>query len=328
MPHSHITPEGATVSNLRAAVIGAGNMGRHHVRILSSMPDVDLVGVVDTDTERAAQHASPAGAGVYETIGQLPEVDLAVIATPTDSHVEAALELIGRGTHVMIEKPLAATPESAQRIVEAAAKAGVTLAVGHVERFNAAISVLAGLVEKPVMLSFERLSPYTPRIADSVVFDLMVHDLDLACWIAGGYPTRIEAVGTKVFSDLYDVASAVLEFPSGCIASLQSSRATQDKVRRISVSERNRFLVADSIRQDVSIKRETTVEFTDETGGMYRQANVVEVPYLDRSGEPLARELRDVIDAIRTGRPPLVDGAAGVNAVRLAHDVERAAGSR
>jgi predicted dehydrogenase len=228
----------------------------------------------------------------------------------------------------MIEKPLAATPEEAQRIVDAAEAAGVVLAVGHVERFNAAISVLAGLVNEPVLLSFERLSPYTPRIADSVVFDLMVHDLDLACWIAGSYPTRVEAVGTKVFSDSFDVASAVLEFENGCIASLQTSRVTQDKVRHISVSERDRFLVADSIRQDVSIKRETTVEFTDDTGGMYRQANVVEVPYLDRSGEPLGRELRDVLAAIREGRAPLVDGTAGVNAVRLAYEVEQAAGAR
>jgi predicted dehydrogenase len=303
-------------------------MGRHHIRILGSMPDVDLIGIVDPDTERAAGHIGTTGAGVYASIAELPDVDFAVVATPTHAHVGAALELIGAKTHLMIEKPLAATPEEAQRIVDAAEAAGVVLAVGHVERFNAAISVLAGLVNEPVLLSFERLSPYTPRIADSVVFDLMVHDLDLACWIAGGYPTRVEAVGTKVFSDSFDVASAVLEFENGCIASLQTSRVTQDKVRHISVSERDRFLVADSIRQDVSIKRETTVEFTDDTGGMYRQANVVEVPYLDRSGEPLARELRDVLAAIREGRAPLVDGTAGVNAVRLAYEVEQAAGAR
>ncbi len=312
---------------LRAAVIGAGNMGRHHIRILGGMTDVELVGVVDPDVVRALAHAQSAGTQVYASIAELPEVDFAVVATPTHTHVDAALELIGRGTGVMIEKPLAATPEEAQRIVDAAEAAGVVLAVGHVERFNAAVSVLGGLAQDPVMVSFERLSPYTPRIADSVVFDLMVHDLDLACWIAGGYPSRIEAAGTMVFSDSYDVASAVLEFPNGCVATLQTSRVTQDKVRRISVSERERFIVADSIRQDVSIKRETSVEFDDESGGMYRQANVIEVPYLDRSGEPLARELRDVIDAITSGGRPLVDGEAGVNAVRLAYEVERAAGS-
>lgn len=311
------------MSRLKAAVIGAGNMGRHHVRILGSMDDIELVAVVDPDAERALPHAQAAGASICPSCGELPDVDLAVVATPTAYHVETARALIERGVQVLVEKPLAPTPEEAQSLVEAADRADVILAVGHVERFNAAVSVLAGLVTDPVMLSFERLSPYTPRIADSVVFDLMVHDLDLACWIAGGYPTRVEAVGAKVFSESLDVASAVLEFESGCIASLQTSRATQDKVRLISAAERDRFILADSVRQDVSIKRETSVEF--EESGMYRQANVVEVPYLDRSGEPLARELRNFIDAITEGSEPLVTGRDGVNAVRLAYEVQRAA---
>lgn len=311
------------MKTLRAAVIGAGNMGRHHVRILGAMRDIDLVGVVDPDVDRAQPHADAAHARVFPSPNELPEIDFAVVATPTQYHVEVALELIRRGIHLLIEKPLAGSPEDAQRIADAAEAANVKLAVGHVERFNAAVSVLAGLTKDPVMVSFERLSPYTPRIADSVVFDLMVHDLDLACWIAGGYPVRVEAVGARVFSDSLDVASAVLEFENGCIVTLQTSRATQDKVRRISVSERNRFILADTVRQDVSIKQETTVEF--EENGMYRQANVVEVPYLDRSGEPLARELSDLISAIREDRSPLVDGQAGINAVRLAYEVERAA---
>lgn len=310
---------------LNVAVIGAGNMGRHHIRILGRMSDVRFVGVVDPDTDRARRHAELVGGAVFADLAELPAIDFAVVATPTHEHLATALALIDRGVNLLVEKPLAENPADARRIAEAAADAGVVLAVGHVERFNAAVSVLAALAHDPVMLSFERLSPYTPRIEDSVVFDLMVHDLDLACWIAGACPTRVEAVGTNVFSDSLDVASAVLEFPNGCMASLQASRATQDKVRRISVSERERFLVADSIRQDVSIKRETTVEFDDEMGGMYRQANVVEVPYLDRSGEPLERELRDVLDAISTGRAPLVDGEAGVRAVELADAVERAA---
>lgn len=308
---------------VRAAVIGGGNMGRHHIRILGSMRDVELVGVVDVDSERAAPHAESARTEVYPSLSELPDIDIAVVAVPTEHHLDTALALIERGVHLLIEKPLAPTPAEAERIVVAAQQAGVTLAVGHVERFNAAVNVLANLAEDPVMLAFERLSPFTPRIQDSVVFDLMVHDLDLACWIAGAYPSRVEAVGTKVFSDSFDVASAVLEFPNGCVASLQASRVTQDKVRRISVSERERFLLADSVRQDVSIKRETTVEF--EENGMYRQASVIEVPYLDRSGEPLARELSDFIGAVRARTQPLVSGEAGLSAVRLAYEVEEAA---
>jgi len=314
------------METLRAAVVGAGNMGRHHIRILGAMLGVDLVAVVDPDAGRALPHAAAAGTTVVSSLEQLPPVDIAVVATPTDTHLELAGELMRRDTHVLVEKPLAGTPEDAEALVEIAAAQGVVLAVGHVERFNAAVNLVGTLVIEPLMVSFERLSPYTPRIKDSIVFDLMVHDLDLACWLAGGYPTSIRAVGHSVFSDTFDVCSAVLGFESGCVVTLQASRVTQDKVRRICVSERDRFIVADSVRQDVSLKREVEVEFSDKDGvGAYRQANVVEVPYLDRSGEPLARELRDFVDAVREGRQPLVSGEAGLNAVRLAYAVERAA---
>lgn len=314
------------MQTLRAAVIGAGNMGRHHVRILGSMDDVELVGVVDPDTVRAAAHASAVGAKAYGSIAELPEIDLAVIATPTPYHVAAATELLGRGVHVLVEKPLAPTVAEAEALVALAAERGLVLAVGHVERFNAAVSLVASLVRDPKLVSIERLSPFTPRIGDSVVFDLMVHDLDLACWIAGGYPETVEAAGAAVFSDDLDVASAVLRFPNGCVVTLQSSRATQDKVRRITVSEPERYIVADTVRQDVLVKREVEVAFDEAEGQQvaYRQANVVEVPYLDRSGEPLGRELRDFVEAVRGEHPVRVSGADGANAVRLAHAVEEA----
>jgi len=314
------------MSTLRAAVVGSGNMGRHHVRILSSMPDIELVAVVDPDTARALPHAVAAGTGVVSTVGELTEIDFAVVATPTQYHLEVASELMRRGVSVLIEKPLAGNPEDAQKLVALAAECGVVLATGHVERFNAAVNLVGKLVTEPLLVSFERLSPYTPRIKDSIVFDLMVHDLDLACWLAGGYPTSVSAAGHKVFSDTFDVCSAVLGFESGCVVNLQASRVTQDKIRRISVSERDRFIVADSVRQDVSLKREVEVEYSDEGGASaYRQANIVEVPYLDRSGEPLARELRDFIEAVRGEHPPLVSGEAGLSAVRLAFAVEQAA---
>ena len=314
------------MATLRAAVVGSGNMGRHHVRILGAMPDVELVAVVDPDTERALPHATAAGTVVVGSVAELPPVDFAVVATPTQYHVEVASELMRRGASVLVEKPLAGSPEDAQTLVDLAAECDVVLATGHVERFNAAVNLVGALVEEPLLVSFERLSPYTPRIKDSIVFDLMVHDLDLACWLAGGYPTSISAAGHKVFSDTFDVCSAVLGFENGCVITLQASRVTQDKIRRISVSEKDRYIVADSVRQDVSLKREVEVEFSDLGGtSSYRQANVVETPYLDRSGEPLARELRDFIGAVRGEHPPLVSGEAGLLAVRLAFAVEQAA---
>jgi len=314
------------VASIRAAVIGAGNMGRHHVRILAGMADVDLIAVVDPGIDPATSTFPLDASRHLASIDDLPELDFAVIATPTQAHVDIACELASRGVHLLIEKPLAESPAEAARIVAAAEAAGVTLAVGHVERFNPAVRMIAKLATDPRLVQFERLSPYTPRIRDSVVFDLMVHDLDLACWICGGTPTRVQASGTKVFSDSVDVASAILEFPGGVIASLETSRVTQDKVRRIAISEPDRYLVADSIRQDLSMRRQTTVEFEETETPVYRQASVVEIPYVDRSGEPLAAELRDVLDAIRTSGTPTVTGRDGLRAVELAFAVEAVIG--
>ncbi len=306
-------------------MIGAGNMGRHHVRILRGLDGVELVGVADSDQPRARLVAGPFGVPVFPSIDDLPPIDVAVVAVPTAAHLGVATALMERGVHVLVEKPLASTPAEAAALVATAATAGVVLAVGHVERFNPAVMAVARVISDPVFVQFERLSPYTPRIGDSVVFDLMVHDLDLACLFAGGEPVRIESAGSAVFSDTLDVATAVLKFPSGCVATLSASRATQDKVRRIAVSERERFIQADCLRQDVSIKRETRSEFLDDAGGTYRQASVTEIPYLDRRAEPLELELRDFVDAVRSGGSPAIGGDAGLRAVDLARRVEAAA---
>lgn len=312
---------------LRAAVVGAGMMGRHHVRILGGMAGIDLVGVVDADVEGARARMGGVNAPVFDTIDHLPDVDIAVVALPTEAHVDAALALIGRGVHVLVEKPLALTAGDAERIVEAARDAGVALAVGHVERFNPVVRFLRSLPMTPKHIAFERMSPFTPRITSSVISDLMVHDLDLACELCGGEPVRTAAVATPVFTRMPDIASALLEFENGAIVTLSASRATQDKVRRISISEADRYIVADCLRQDVQIKRETTVEFAENEPNLYRQANVVEIPYLDRSGEPLALQMQDFVAAVTEKRQPTVTGEHGLRAVRLADAVERAAGS-
>ncbi len=312
--------------SLRFAIVGAGAMGRHHARILSGMRDVELVAIADPQIERARALTEVWGGAPIEAIEDAGDLDAVVVCTPTSSHAEVALPLIARGIHLLIEKPIAPSAQEADRIIAAADASGVVLAVGHVERFNPAVAALARLVREPVFMQFDRLSPYTPRIGDSVVFDLMVHDLDLACLLAGGAPVEVSAAGASVFSDSLDVASALLRFENGAVASVSASRATQDKVRRISISERERFIVADCLRQDIVIRRETVSEYLDDEGGTYRQASVSEIPAIDRRAEPLAAELADFVDAIRVGRPPRVDGRAGALAVRLAEQVERAAG--
>ena len=285
------------------------------------MEDIQLIGVVDSNPEVLAQVAASAGTKGFGSCDLLPEVDFAVVAVPTVEHFSVAEQLIRRGISVLVEKPLASTPDDAGRLVALADAHGVLLATGHIERFNPVVSALVRLVNEPLLMQFSRLSPYTPRIRESIVFDLMVHDLDLACLLAGAPPIEISAGGITVLSDTHDAASAVLTFPGSCVASITASRITQDKVRRISVSERERFLDADCLRQELSIKRETTGEYNADAS--YQQASIVEIPYLDRRAEPLALELRNFANAVAGLGHLQVDGRTGAQIVRLAHDIER-----
>jgi len=308
---------------LRGAVFGAGNMGRHHIRIMDAHPDIELVGIVDPDTKRARQHPSAAHTPIYGSVEELPQIDLAVVAIPTPYHLETGLALLERGIHILIEKPLAGNPIDARALVDAADAANAVLATGHVERFNPAVNMLARLIDEPLFISIERLSPYTPRIQDSVIFDLTIHDIDLACWLAGGYPTEIAASGTAVFSETIDAASSVLKFPNGCVVTLQTSRITNDKIRRISVSEKDRFIVADTLNQSIDVRKQARVSYQAKGDEItFEQSSIIESLAIDKSGEPLRKELDDFLQAIKTGSTPTVDGKAGLAAVELAQQLE------
>lgn len=312
------------MNKLRGAVIGAGRMGRHHIRIMSQHDLVELVGVVDPNVEAASLVAKPWGAPVFQSIDELPEIDVAIIVTPTAFHEEIGLALLDKGVHLLIEKPLAQSPEAARRLVDKANEKGLVLAVGHVERFNAAVSTLKKLCNKPKMILIDRLSPYTPRIQDSVVYDLTIHDIDLACWLADSEPVDVQAVGTKVFSDTCDAASTVIKFANGAIAALQTSRVTQDKVRRISVSEEERFIVANTLQQNIEIRRQADVSYEGEGDSLtFKQASVVETPMIDRGGEPLKVEQDDFYNAVLSGGKPMVSGEEGLRAVELVELIEK-----
>lgn len=306
---------------LKVALVGFGNMGQHHYRVLRMRKDVEVVGIVDPRAH-SLQHA--VDVQVMARIEDLSRVDAAVIASPTTTHKPIAERLIREGVHVLIEKPLASNAEEAQQLVQLAQQSRVVLAVGHIERFNPAVEMLREMVSEPLLLQFERLSPYSPRIPDSVVMDLMIHDLDLVYWL-GGRPADVFAVGASVVSDKLDVALAGIKLDGGGIATVQSSRVTEDKVRRIAVSERGRYILVDAVRQDIAVKKQTTVSFETEGRHAFRQTSVVEIPYLDRAGEPLAREIDDFLRAIHDGTHPRCTGEDGLRAVELARRVEQIA---
>jgi predicted dehydrogenase len=311
---------------LELAVVGAGIMGANHVRVASQLRDARVAFVVDADLERATSAARLVGARAAADVSEvLTSVQAAIVATPTPWHEPMGLELIEAGIHILVEKPIAPSPESGRRLVDAADRNGVVLQVGHVERFNPAVLELDNIVRDVIHVAVERISPYSPRISDGVILDLMIHDLDLVRSIVGSEVVDVSATARAVRSDTEDLASALLTFASGATATLTASRIGQNKIRTIEVTQSGSFVTVDLLRQDVTINRVDHSEYLSDQGARYRQTGVIEVPFLEHRGEPLHLELAGFVDCVRTGRPPRVPGADGLAALELAERVAAAA---
>lgn len=306
----------------RLGIVGTGIMGANHARIASMHRDVDLVAVVDPDLDRAVKLAESYGAAAFSDLDDcLDLVDCAIVATPTESHHPVAMALLAAGKHTLVEKPITSTVEQADDLIAAAATAGVILTVGHVERFNPAVLELDNLIRTPLHLTANRVSPYSARVTVGVVLDLMVHDLDIVAKLAGGAVRRVQASTLTVRSDSEDLATALVEFDNGVTATLTASRIGQQKIREITITQPDSFVTVDLLRQDVTINRVDHSEYLSSEGARYRQTGVVEIPFLEHRGEPLALELDEFISAIDAGRAPRVSGADGRAALQLALDV-------
>lgn len=308
---------------VRLAVVGAGVMGANHVRVASRTSGVELVAIVELDAEKRVALAQSAGIESASSISDLVSrvaIDAVVIATPTAFHYEVACECIAAGLHVLVEKPIATTPEEGEDLIRRAQAAGVVLSVGHIERFNPAIRELRRCIEKPIHLELVRIGPFTPRVSDNVVIDLMIHDLDLARALAGSEVTALSAIQQSPRTSGPDMVIALLTFENGVTASITASRIGQQKLRRVIVTQDDAVLAGDLIRQDVMIHRMQHVEFVSDSGARYRQSGIVEIPFIENRGEPLMEELRAFVETIRGG-DAVVTAADGVAALRLAAQV-------
>jgi predicted dehydrogenase len=298
--------------SLRIAVIGVGYLGRHHARILSDLPGVELVAVVDTNRARAEEIAEARKTrplvDYREVVGQ---VDAVTIAVPTERHLEIAAPLLKAGLPVLVEKPMARSLAEADAMIAAAREAGVPLGVGHTERFNPAVAEARPLLADPRFIEVHRLGTFPERSLDiDVVFDLMIHDLDVLLSLVTSDVESIEAVGVPVLTGRVDIANARLRFENGCIANLTASRISRDRVRRIRFFQHSAYLSIDYTAQKIEVWR-----LVKKDGAMPSiQGREVEVV----QEEPLKRELVDFIDAVRTGRAPAVSGQDGRRALELA----------
>ena len=308
------------MSHLRVAVVGVGYLGKHHARILAAMPDVQLVAVVDTNRPRAEEvAAATAGEPLFDARDLIGRIDAVSIAVPTDRHKDIALPLLEAGVPVLVEKPMAATLAEADQLIEAAARKGVALAVGHTERFNPAVQAAQPLLTDPRFIEVHRLGTFPERSLDiDVVFDLMIHDLDVLLSIVKSDVESIEAVGVPVLTGRVDIANARIRFANGCIANLTASRISRDRVRKIRFFQPAAYLSIDYAAQRIEmyrlVKGEAPVPVIE--GGE------VAVP----NEEPLKRELVDFVDAVRSRRPPGVTGEQGRRALALAQRITEAMG--
>src|SRR4051794_5665790 len=305
--------------DVRLAVIGSGVMGTNHARVASTLAGVELVAVFDQDRERSEKLAVEFGATAVSAVAELAGlVDAAVVATPTEFHAPVAHELITAGVDVLVEKPIAPDVETAQRLVDAADAAGRVLMVGHVERFNPAVLELDSLLDRVVHVEARRISGYSPRIRDDVVIDLMIHDLDLVSMIAGGSAAEVMSVVRAPRSASPDLAAALIAFDSGVTASLTASRVGQNKIRQIDITQRDNYVVLDLLSQGITVQHVEQSEFLSDRGRRYRQVGVVEVPFLEHRGEPLALELTHFAQCVRSRSRPRVSGVEGIAALDLA----------
>ncbi|HZR24409.1 MAG TPA: Gfo/Idh/MocA family oxidoreductase [Vicinamibacterales bacterium] len=299
----------------RVAVVGVGHLGRHHARILASLPGVELVAVVDTNRARAEEIAAASRTrALFDTKDLHDRVDAVTIAVPTEQHAVIATPFLAAGVGVLVEKPMTRTLAEADAMIAAAAKGGAILAVGQTERFNPAVDAARPLLTDPRFIEVHRLGTFPERSLDiDVVFDLMIHDIDVVLSLVNSEIESIDAVGVPVLTGRVDIANARVRFANGCIANLTASRISRDRVRKIRFFQPSAYVSIDYAAQKV--ERYQLVKGTGPKpsieGGDVAVANE----------EPLKRELEDFVDAVATRRAPRVDGAQGRRALALAQQI-------
>jgi predicted dehydrogenase len=304
---------------LPVGVIGVGALGRHHARHLATLPEARLVGVYDTDRERAAAVADELRTRAYDDLDALLREARAVsVAVPTPAHAAVGLHALGRGVPVLMEKPLAATLDEADALLAAARHGGLPLQVGHIERYNRALRAAEPYLDGPRYMESQRLAPFQPRGTDvAVVLDLMIHDLDLVLYLTGGQEsTEVRASGLSVLSSHLDIANARVEFANGAVALATASRVSRERVRKLRLFQPNGYLSLDLASGGGEFMR-LRPDWQPGTGAQL--ADVVERIALEApEADALRLELQSFVHSVRGERAAVVSGEQGRAALALA----------
>lgn len=314
----------------RIGVLGAGHLGRIHIQQLCELPEWRLAGFHDPDPARRASVSEEFGTtGFADAMDLFAEVDAIDIVTPTVTHHDLASKAMAMGKHVFIEKPVANTVEEAHDLLERAARAGVIVQVGHVERFNPAFQAARPYLENPMFIETHRLARFNPRGTDvSVVLDLMIHDIDIVSHVVGSPVQEVSASGVAVVSDTPDIANARLRFANGCVANLTASRISLKDMRKSRFFQRDAYIAVDMLAKEAEIVRMHSVDTDDDPfaitldlgAGKGRRRIEFERPVVSATNA-IREELRSFAEALKQGNAPPVSLSDGVAALEIAHRV-------
>jgi predicted dehydrogenase len=303
------------MSELRAAVVGVGYLGRFHAQKYAALPGVELIGVVDTDLAAAERVGAEVGCPAFADYRELLErVDLASIVVPTQAHFEVARDFIRAGRHVLVEKPITETVAEADELIALARQQGAILQVGHLERFNPAIVALNGELNTPMFIESHRLTPFRGRGTDvNVVLDLMIHDIDIILNMVQSELTSIQASGVPVLSEEVDIANARLEFASGCVANVTASRVSRDAMRKVRVFQPDAYFSIDYQKRCITVCRKggEGMALPGLPGITMREKGFAE-------SDALRDEIEAFVAAVKNGTAPVVGGEDGRRALAVA----------
>jgi predicted dehydrogenase len=301
------------MKKVRVGVIGVGYLGQFHAEKYANIPEAELVGIVDSDAVRAAQVASKLKTRSFTDSAQLiGRVDAVSIVVPTAQHYRVAKHLLEQGIHILLEKPITVTLEQADELISLATGKRLILQVGHIERYNPAVTAIKSLLKSPRYMTAERAAPFTVRCTDvNVVLDLMIHDLDIVMDLAGSAPKEVSAAGVSIITKEIDVASVRIAFQSGCIADITASRVSDEKKRLLRLFDNGVVYTGDFQTQ----KSTRSYKSEDSTPTL-----VVQDISVDRH-DTLAEEIRAFVQSVQHDVRPLVSGIEGRRALALARTV-------
>jgi predicted dehydrogenase len=314
------------MKGLRVALIGAGTMGANHARVVAEAPRATLGVVIDLDRVRADGLAERYGFASSADVTDAGRCDAAILATSTAAHAEIAIQLLEKGIPLLIEKPIATNQDDLERVCATAKRLGVPIACGFVERFNPVLdTTMKLLTEEPMHIVTMRHSPAAPRIADSVIYDLLIHDIDLVLrFMPGREVTKVRGVSwTPGIDDAPEIADCLLQFADGGIATLSASRIGQRKLRSVQIFTSTTLADLDLLRADLTIYRNVRQEQPDDPRALtYRAETIVDIPFVRHTSEPLARQFDHFLDLVAGQIDPNEEIESILAPHQIAHQVE------